>query len=35
MKVNKVEPTKRALADADEAFMWLYNELPGSRSKVV
>lgn len=28
MKTYKVEPTKRALADADEAFMWLYNEAP-------
>lgn len=28
MKAYKVEPTKRALADADEAFLWLYNETP-------
>lgn len=28
MKVYKVEPTGNALADADEAFMWLYNEAP-------
>jgi plasmid stabilization system protein ParE len=28
VKLYKVEPTQRALADADEAFMWLYNEVP-------
>lgn len=28
MTAYKVEPTRRALADADEAFMWLYNEAP-------
>jgi plasmid stabilization system protein ParE len=28
MTVYKVEPTRRALADADEAFMWLHNEAP-------
>lgn len=26
MKFYKVESTKRALADADEAFMWIFNE---------
>lgn len=26
MKSYKVESTRRALADADEAFMWIFNE---------
>ncbi len=28
MTVFRVEPTRRAFADADEAFMWIYNEAP-------
>jgi plasmid stabilization system protein ParE len=28
MKVYQVKPTRRALADADEAFTWLYKEAP-------
>lgn len=28
MKAYQVEPTRKALADADEAFLWLYKEAP-------
>ena len=28
MTVYKVEPTRKALADADEAFLWIYEEAP-------
>ena len=30
MTVYKVEPTARALANADEAFLWIYEEAPES-----
>ena len=30
MTVYRVEPTHRALADADEAFLWIYDEAPES-----
>lgn len=28
MAKYSVEPTRQALADADEAFMWIYNDAP-------